>query len=161
LGALVVGRNAQGSLSEQLSEDPGLEVLRELVEAQRAGAAVETLRLTTRLIRLTLGSDALHSELRTFWSTLPPALFAGEEGEALGTFLAGRHLSVPHLDEVLGFERALLRIYRGGPGEIVRFGCHPEPLLTALMERRLPGELPSLAFDVHLSNQGQVEAIVQ
>jgi hypothetical protein len=151
----------EGRLSGLLSQDPGIAILQELVEAQRAGAAVETLRLTTRLIRLTLGRDALLAELRAFWSTSPPSLFVAEEGAALGAFLAGRDLAIPHLDAVLRFERALLRIHCGRAGEVIRFQCNPEEILTRLAAGQLPDELAPAVFDLYLSDAGEVEKVVQ
>src|SRR5262249_12659841 len=49
LASLVVGRSASGVFAAELAADPGIPIFRELVEAQRAGAAVDALKLTTRL----------------------------------------------------------------------------------------------------------------
>jgi uncharacterized protein (UPF0276 family) len=156
LGALAVGREASGPLAPVLAADPAIPIFRDLVDAQRAGSAVDSLKLTTRLMRLALGSDGLMAELRAFWASATPSLFGADEGAALGAFLAGRDLPIAHLTEVLAFERALLRIHRGSAGEAVRFSCDPAALLGALSEHRLPPELPPADVELRLSPDGSI-----
>jgi hypothetical protein len=152
----VVGRAPSGTHAESLAADPGIPIFRELVDAQRAGAAVDALKLTTRLVRLALGRDALMAELRAFWAAATPSPFGADEGAALGAFLAERDLPVPHFSEVLAFERALLRIHRGSPGEVVRFTCDPAALLGALAEQHLPASLPAAEIELRLSPDGTI-----
>jgi uncharacterized protein len=158
LGALACNRPVLGSMAQDLVLDPGLTVIRDLVDAARAGAAVDALRLSIRLLRLALGNAALSAELRAFWDTAPPSLFGAEEGVALGEFLARRPLTIPHFAEVLALERALLRVYLGGGGEAVTFTCDPEELLTALVDGRLPPELPREEHVLHIGPSGKVGA---
>ena len=159
LGALALGRPASGKFAEELAADPGLPILRELVDARRADAAVDSLELTTRLLRLTLGREALQAILEAFWSETTPSPFGADEGVALATFLSGRKLAVPHFAEVLAFEQALLRIHRGGSGEFVRFTCDPVALLGALAEQRLPEDLPFADVEVLLSSDGSITLV--
>ena len=161
LASLVVGRCATGKFAADLAFDPGIPIFRELVESQRAGAAVDALKLTTRLLRLSLGSEGLMAELRAFWASKAPSLFGADEGAALGAFLAERQIPVPHFAEVLAFERALLRIHRGSSGEVVHFSCDPAALLGALAEHRLPAKLPAAELQLHLSPDGTILALRQ
>ena len=160
-GALKIGRCATGKFAADLAFDPGIPIFRELVESQRAGAAVDALKLTTRLLRLSLGSEGLMAELRAFWASKAPSLFGADEGAALGAFLAERQIPVPHFAEVLAFERALLRIHRGSSGEVVHFSCDPAALLGALAEHRLPAKLPAAELQLHLSPDGTILALRQ
>jgi len=160
LAALAAGRPADGALPQhltrELADDPGIAVLRELVNAARAGADVEQLKLSTRLLRLTQGLPALQEQLDAHWALRPPEMFGASEAASFGEFLDGAGIDIPHFREVLGLERALLRIHAGGDAQFVQFSCDPAPLLGALAEGRLPGELPRGDFCLRIDPGGEV-----
>jgi uncharacterized protein (UPF0276 family) len=156
LGALATGQPAHGPLAEDLAQDPGVAVLRDLVNAQRAGAAIDSLKLTTRLLRLSKGDDALKVQFEAHWSSAPPLIYGVEEAASFAEFLDRAQIDVPHFREVLALERALLRIHRGGAPEVVHFSCDPAPLLSALSEGRLPDELPAAQLSLRIGQDGAV-----
>jgi len=160
LASLASSRPAAGApaqeLAQDLASDPGIAVLSELVNAARAGADVEQLKLSTRLLRLTRGLPALQSQLDAHWSLRPPEMFGASEAASFGEFLDGADIDIPHFREVLGLERALLRIHAGGEAQFVQFTCDPAPLLGALAEGRLPGELPAANYCLRIDPGGEV-----
>lgn len=151
LGALVLGQAPASALERRLAEDPGIGVLRHLVETMRGGMAVGALTLTCRLLRLSLGAPALDALLADFWTTVPPEPFASAEAAHLGAYLRARAPAVPHLLEVLAFELEAQRMLIEGEAAPVAFSCDPLPLLTALGEGRLPGESAPGRYELALA----------
>jgi uncharacterized protein (UPF0276 family) len=156
LAALVAGRNAESLLAEELASDPGVAVLSGLVNAARAGADVAQLKLTTRLLRLSRGLAALQTQLNAHWAVQPPEMYGAIEAASFGAFLDSAGIDIPHFREVLGLERALLRIHAGGDAQIVHFTCDPTPLLSALAEGRLPEDLPYEDRFLRINTSGEV-----
>jgi uncharacterized protein (UPF0276 family) len=161
LAALAAGRptdrpHADNAMMQELASDPGIAVLRDLINAARAGADVEQLKLSTRLLRLTHGLDALQMQLDAHWALRPPEMFGANEATSFGEFLDTADIDIAHFREVLGLERALLRIHAGGEAQFVRFTCDPTPLLTALAEGRLPGDLPYEDHYLRIDTNGEV-----
>ena len=136
---LVVGQAPDATvLSRELAGEPGVALIRKLVQEFRGSMLVSVLRLTMRLIMLALGEDALNTILAAFWEKTPPQFYATTEAEKFAEFLEGLNLRVPHLGRVLAFERALLATAMDDQPRIVPFDADPLPLLRALAEGRLP-----------------------
>jgi len=133
LGALVIGR----SVASPLAGDPGIPILRELVEKFRSGMIVDALRLTSRLLMLT-GGRLMPELLEGFFASAPPQLFASAEADAFAAYVRAQRLSIPHLDEVLAYECASLRVLLRGEPEQVRFAHEPYAVLVPLVHGRLP-----------------------
>jgi uncharacterized protein len=151
LGGLVVGRHPGGPLAEELAREPGLDIIRELVSDFRASMIVSTLQLTSRYLLLSLGEKGFRALLEEFWRVTPPVLFASEEAENLARHLEGTAPPLPHLAEVLAFERAVLLTLLDGEHRLVPFGCDPLPVLRALGERRLPEMLIPGTFEIEVT----------
>jgi len=137
LGGMVVGA-VTAAADDGLAADPGIDVLRRLVEASRAGTVVDCLPLTSRLLMLELGNEGYWQLLQDFWSTTRPEPFGVDEARNLGSFLRSRELDAPHVGEVLSFELASLAVFLEGKPLTVEFSCEPMPLLSALGEGRRP-----------------------
>lgn len=121
--------------------DPGLAVTATLVVSFRLGKLITLLPLTRRL----LGDALLAREARRFWAEQPPRTFyALDEALAFAAALRARRLRNPFVDEVAGFEMAMLELRRpGGTGrrpraEVVRFDHDPRAVLGALAAGRRP-----------------------
>jgi uncharacterized protein (UPF0276 family) len=143
LGRLVVGRQAQNSLQQQLLEDPGVPLVQELVKEFRASMVVQVYRLTSRLLMLALGPDIFRALLEDFWSQTPPCQFASREAEAFGDYLMAKNLRLPQLQNILAFERATIHTLADGQTRVAHFDVDPLPMLRALTEGRLlenPGD---------------------
>ncbi len=150
LGALAIGLSPEGRLGAELAAEPGVGVVRTMVESARAGSLVSSLRLSMRLLLMHEGEEGTRAIMREFWDTAPPEPFAGDEGVAFAAWLASTAVDLPFLDDVLAFELALLRASISGETTTVRFGADPAVLLSALAEGRLPEEVAAgdYAFDV-------------
>jgi hypothetical protein len=98
------------------------------------------LRLTSRLLMLTLGPEAFRTILQDYWSKTPPQMYATLEADAFGRYLDALALRVPHLAKLLEFERAATATLTDGKARVVPFDFEPLPLLRALAEGRLPDE---------------------
>jgi uncharacterized protein len=144
LGALVIGRSVPGS---PLADDPGIPVLRELVANFRSGMLVDALKLTSRLLMLS-GERLMPDLLAGFFASSPPQLFASAEAEAFAAYVRGRALPIPHLEEVLAYECASLRVLLDGEPEQVRFAHEPYAVLLPLVDGRLPEAPPPGDFIV-------------
>jgi uncharacterized protein len=141
-GRLVIGREPDGSsLSLELAADPGVHLIRKLVREFRASMLVNVLRLTMRLVLLTLREEGTRTLLLAFWERTPPQMYASTEAEKFGDFLESLNLQVPHLAKILAFERAILATTLDDQIRIIPFDFDPVPLLRALAEGRLP-EMP-------------------
>jgi uncharacterized protein (UPF0276 family) len=125
----------------RLRDDPGHAVLRELVhDARRAGLA-QAMRYTVTLLLLGLGARETLALLDTFMAAFPPEAFNAVEAEQFARYLRTRlplARPVPHLEEVLAFEHALLRAALHGESSEVAWTVEPGALLEALEAGRLP-----------------------
>jgi len=126
------------------SDDPGVKVMGRLVEAIRRGLTVTVLPLSLRLLRLDAGPSAVEETFAECWRRHPPELYADAESAHFAAVARELHAgSVPHLDEVLDYELALVALIRNGTAPVVSFTCDPLVLLGALGR----GERPDIASD--------------
>ena len=151
LGSLVVGQEVEGELADELRRDPGVAVLRSLVRDARAGSLTDALPSTCRLLLLALGGDEARNVFERYFETSSPYLFASDEAQAFGEYLQVTPVDVPRLAEVLAFELAAIRVAVNGRPEVVRLGCNPEALFAALLEGRVPDELPAAEFEIEIT----------
>ena len=156
LGQLVIGVGHEGQddagTVNELRSDPGIGIVRRLIREFRASSVVSVLRLTSRLLMLALGPDVFRSILDDFWSRTPPEHYASTEAEAFARYLDELHLQVPHLADVLAFERAILATLIDDQPRVVTFGWNPLPLLRALAEGHLPSDAAELGdFEIEIT----------
>ncbi len=134
LGRLVVGHAPETDLERELAADPGVPLVRSLVEEFRASMVVGVHRLSSRLLMLALGADIFRALLADFWSGSPPQQFAGTEAERFADYLLAKNVRIPQFQAVLAFERAALATVRDGKSRLVRFEVDPLPVLRALID---------------------------
>ena len=116
---------------------------------------VATLRLTSRLLMLSLGPEAFRTILLDYTGKVPPQAYGSREAEAFGAYLRELDLKVPHLAKVLEFEEATLATLADDQPRIVKFGFEPLPLLRALSEGRLSAEVGQPGdFEIELTAGG-------
>jgi hypothetical protein len=89
---------------------------------------------------LALGADVLRAILEGFWSQVAPEQYTSSEAEAFAGYLESLDLQVPHLAEVLRFERAIVATLLDDQPRVVTFAFNPLPLLRALAEGHLPDQ---------------------
>jgi uncharacterized protein len=160
LGALVIGRPAtQEPLAQQLANDPGVRLVEGLVHEFRASMIVGVLRLTSRLLMLSLGPEGFRTLLQSHWAVSAPQLYAGLEAEKFAAHLVNLSLGVPHLYSLLSFECAVMAVLTDGETRIVTFDFEPLPMLRALAEGRLPSEPAILGhYEIELTPDGPIAA---
>jgi uncharacterized protein (UPF0276 family) len=137
LGALAVSQPVTSTHDAALVSDPGIELLRDLIGSFRGSMVTGVLKLTVRLLLLTLGGG-IDDLLGNYFRTTRPALFASAEAATFAGHLRQRALAVPYLDDVLGFETAVMQTLLDGHERVVPFSVDPIVLLRALGEGRLP-----------------------
>jgi uncharacterized protein (UPF0276 family) len=131
------------ALAQRLREDPGLAVLRTLVEAVRAGTVVDILRGACRLLSLGEGRNGLAARMAAFWRTCPPQPFGPHEALAFGQYLLAQAPDVPGLADQLRIELAACRALADGEPVAIEVAHHPAELAEALAQSRLPRVPPA------------------
>lgn len=131
-------RAGPGAADEELSNDPGIAVIRFLITEFRAGMLARGLKLATRLLLLHLGEQGVRDIYADFFASRPPELFAGAEAEGFAGYLSGLDLEVPHLDSVVRFELALQHAAARGDSTTIEFAGHPGDILSSLAQGRIP-----------------------
>lgn len=151
VASLTLHKTCQTPLAAELRQDPGLAVIREMVEKLRGSMVVRTLRLSSRLIMLERGVAFLEQLLATFWRTHPPQPCALDEAEAFAAFLREEKPYVPFLAEVLEYDRAVIAVAFDGKERSIYFGADPLALLRALGAGRRPTEVVTGDFEIRLT----------
>src|SRR5258708_19087790 len=159
LGSLVMGRISSEKIANELINEPGVNLVSQLINEFRGSMLVNTLRLTCRLMMLALGKDIFLTILQDFWSRIPPQMYAFSEAEQFADYLENLDLQVPQLSKILEFERAILKTLADNRTRVVQFVSDPLPLLRALAEGHLPeisGQLGD--FEIELTPNAPVSA---
>jgi uncharacterized protein (UPF0276 family) len=138
LGALVIGRAAEGELARTITADPGLDIYRYLVGEFRASTMIGVLPFSGRLLLITLGAERLEALLADFWRQSPPEAFGSREARRFAEYLTKLDLGVPLLAELLAYDMALVAAFTEGTSQSVRFRHDPRPILSALAAHRAP-----------------------
>jgi uncharacterized protein len=159
LGALVIGRSPNNEVERELAKDRGVRIVNQLICEFRGSMLVNTMRLTVRLMMLTLGQDVFRAILDGFWSKTPPQQYGSTEAEAFAEYLVALNLQVPQLNKVLEFERTVLATLIDDQPRVVTFDFDPLPLLRALAEGRLPEMIgQSGQFEIEVTPNGPISA---
>lgn len=158
LGSLVIGREGAGPLGLELTNDPGVALVRDLIHEFRASMVVQVYRLSCRLMMLALSPDVFRAILEDFWTHEPPHQYAASEAEAFIAYLRAKNLRIPQLAKVMEFEKAAMDTQLDGHARVVHFSADPFPMLRALAEGRLPDVIPQEGdFEIELTPDGPVK----
>ncbi len=136
LGALAIGKNQPASIGS-MQVEPGVEIIRKLVNEFRASMLVSIFKLTSRFIMLSMGVEVFKTLLQEFWREYPPQQYGSEEALHFAEFLRKINLRFPNLYSLLDFEEATLRTLLDSETRIVTFDHDPFPLLRSLAAGRL------------------------
>jgi hypothetical protein len=153
LGTIVVGGRPSQPLAHELLGDPGTRVLRALVAELRSSTIVSTLKLTSRLLLLTLGRGSFEQLLADYLGQVTPSLFAADEAGHFAAYLGRVELAVPYLAEVLAFEQNTIATLIDGMPRTTTFGYEPISVLRALGEGRLPSEPVPGSFEITVTGE--------
>lgn len=151
LAALTSHKKCSGRLADELRADPGLAIVRGMVDRYRGSMIVRTLRLSSRLIILERGPAYLEQLLAAFWKVHPPEACAVDEAEAFAEYLQEEKPYVPFLPEILEYDRAVIAVALHGEERLVPFHADPLPLLGALGAGRRPTRIATGNFEVRLT----------
>lgn len=153
LGSLAIGRNPDTLLARQLSADPAIPLLRELVTEFRASALVGTLVYTMRLLFLTLRESGVRELIDAYTRHHPPYLFSSQEAFQFGEYLRRVRPEVPWLTDVLELDLGIARVRLNGSPCTVSLETDPTDLLTDLGAGRLPVAPRRGSFRVQLVDE--------
>lgn len=151
LAALTGHQKCSGALADQLCADPGLSIMRGMVDRFRVSMIVRTLRLSSRLIILERGTGYLEQLLASFWKVHAAHACAMDEAEAFAAYLQEEKPYVPFLPEVLEYDRAVIAVALHGGERLIPFRTDPLPLLGALGAGRRPTHIAMGEFEVRLT----------
>lgn len=143
LGELVTGRAAgEGRLldapGDAMAADPGVAIYRTMITSVRCGVVVDALRLTYRLLALSLGGDATERLLHGYVDSTAACAVPDHELRQFAAWLPGHAPAIPHLDEVAAFELAVIAAHLQGRTTTIPFTSEPLGVLEALGAGRLP-----------------------
>jgi uncharacterized protein len=128
-----------GSGAGPFVDEPGVRVMRRLVDRGRRGRIASTARLTTRLLIVMLDDEGLDSVLDRYCRLTPLRRCGHDEAEAFLDFVEV-HLrdTIPRLADAVALDRAMMQItVAGGSVELMLDG-DPDELTAALGDGRAP-----------------------
>jgi len=142
LGRLALGKEPQTPLAAELAKDPGLGIVKDLIFNFRGSVLVSMLRLTTRLLRLSVGEELFNAYVNDFFDKAFPELLPVIVAEEFAVYILSKNIKVPYLGKILEYE--LFSIYTAIDkiNRTVSFNFDPAPVFVALENARLPGEQP-------------------
>lgn len=123
---------------EALAADPGVAIYRRMIASVRCGVVVDALRLTYRLLALTIGDAATDELLLRYVASTPACQQPDQEVRQFAEWLAHQASGVPHVDEVAAFELGVITTHTRGRETTIPFTREPLALLEALGAGRLP-----------------------
>jgi len=139
-----------GPPAVDLSDDPGVRVLRRLIGGVRAGKVASTLTMTTRLLLLSLGENGMQQIFDEFWAAEPTRPAASEEAATFARFLGAHPVSarIEALADVVEFELAAHRAVLTGDAQRLSLSIDPQQLVASLREGKPPPAPRRGAFDI-------------
>jgi len=141
LGKAAIEQSLPFELPVELSEDKGLKIINELIFHFRASMIVTTLQLTTRLLRLTLGTELFSEHLKKFFVSSTPEVLAFAAAQRFEQYLEAANFRIPYLDKILEYEMASLHTMIDNRSRSVEFNYNPFPVLRSLSNSELPPKL--------------------
>jgi uncharacterized protein (UPF0276 family) len=131
-----------------LSDDPGIPVLRSLIGGVRAGKVASTMTLSTRFLLLSLGEAGTQALFEEFWARKHPQAAASAEAESFASFVLDHPacVTIEGLGDVVRFELAAHQAVLTGHSQRVVLSIDPAALQD-LREGRRP-RLRHGVFDV-------------
>ncbi|MEW8628072.1 MAG: DUF692 family multinuclear iron-containing protein [Candidatus Thiodiazotropha sp.] len=152
LSAEILSPNGQdGELSRQLASDPAVSLIRELNRKFRLSAIISNLRMSVRLLMLSLEEDPFDRLVADYCMSLPPERFAVLESHHFADYIKKLDLEIPYLYEVLNYEMTAMDVIADGEPRTVPFTTDPQTLLETLGRGELPNELPTADYEAEIT----------
>ena len=140
MGKLILGKKPENKLAKELLKDKGIPIIKDLVFNFRGSILVSILKLTTRLLRLSVGEELFNKYVTDFFDTIFPELLPVVLAEEFGVYILSKNINVLYLEKI--FEYELISIYTAidKQNRSVNFNFDPKPVLAALENTQLPAE---------------------
>jgi|KBSSwiStaDraftv2_1062776.scaffolds.fasta_scaffold46706_4 uncharacterized protein (UPF0276 family) len=141
LGEAAIGKpTIDNDLSIAFSNDDGLKIINELIFHFRASMVVSTLKLSTRLLRLSLGTESFTESLKSFFANSTPERFAYAVAKKYAGYLKDMEYQIPYLYKLVEFEMASLHTMIDNKVRKVHFDYNPFPVFRSLSDFQMPAE---------------------
>jgi len=152
LGNLVLGRDIANNLAQELSQDPAIETIKELIYRFRTGAIVDSIPLTSRLLLIAEGKEAFEKLLGEFFQESNPIAFDFESGELFVSFLKGKKMNTPFLEGIMEYELATIHTIMDKQVRMLRLDFNPLPVLEALQNNACPSvQMEEVVYELEIT----------
>ncbi len=152
LSAQILSTDAQDDeLSRQLAKDPAVALIRELNRKFRLSAIISNLRMSVRLLMLSLEEASFDRLVADYCVSLTPQRFAASESYQFADYIKKFDLNIPYLYEVLNYELTAMDVIADGQPRTVPFSTDPQTLLETLGRGELPIELPTADYEAEIT----------
>jgi len=150
LATLSIGRSADhaGQLGVELADDPGIELLRELVAAGRNGRVASSLPLTTQLLLTSLGVDGVDDTFADYAAATEPAMWGSDEGRRFAAWAQQRFVDHPSILAALRFDIAALDSVRTNHPATIEVEFEPLTFIASIHDGRSTDDVPTGRFRV-------------
>jgi len=139
------------AISGGIVTEPGIDVYRALIADFRRDSLARALRYTMTLLLLHLGSRGTYELLNAYFAGHPADAYRAVEADRFAAVLRDRTdllREVPHLDEVLSYERALVRATAFDEHTLIAWTADPAVILRALDRGTIPPPLPTVRSEM-------------
>jgi uncharacterized protein (UPF0276 family) len=142
LAALAIGRQpaAGTDLDAELAADPGIELLRELVGAGRAGRIGSSLPLTTELLISQRGIEEVEAELAAYAAERSPGLWGSEEGRRFAEWALQRFADDPLVRTAVRLDVAALDAVRDQRPHTIELDVEPLAFIASVHAGAVPDD---------------------
>jgi uncharacterized protein (UPF0276 family) len=140
LGGLILGRSQESKLSKELLKDGGIAIIKDLVFNFRGSVLISIMKLTTRLLRLSVGEERFNQYVVDFFDTTAPELLPVILAEQFAVYIVLKDLRVRYLEKILEYELFTIYTAIDKQARSVSFSFDPAPVMEALENLQLPAE---------------------
>jgi len=140
VGNLILGRDPETALSNELAQDNGIGIVKDLVFHFRASLLVSMFRLTTRLLRLSVGEEVFNIYIADFFSSALPELLPVILAGQFSDYVIAQQFDIAYLDKIMAYELATIHTAIDKQTRNVIFDFDPAPFMASLQKARLPDE---------------------
>jgi len=138
---ILSGETPGTALGARLAVDPAIPMIRKLTCKFRMSAIVANLRLSLRLLMLSLPREAFDRLVSDYCREIKPERFAALEANHFADYLNALALDIPYLEDVLRYETTAMDVIADGQPRSVPFNVDPSRLLESLARGELPPKL--------------------
>ena len=149
--AVLTAAPKDDALSMRLLEDPAIPLIKSLNRKFRLSAVVSNLRMSVRLLMLSLQERAFEQLIEAYCESVSPERFAVSESRHFADYIQALYLNIPYLEEVLNYEITALDVIADGQPRTVPFTTDPQVLLEMLGRGELPSNLVTADYEAEIT----------